>query len=66
MADKIKEMDTPEWKRKVQLEAIGAVVGGEMTPFSPPELRNPGPVNLTSVDEALIVGEARRKTKITR
>lgn len=63
----IREIDDPAWKEKVRREAIGGSFGGgEMPPFSPPQVRNPSVVNITSVEEAKIIGEARRNKKITK
>ncbi len=63
----IREIDDPVWKEKVRRDAIGGSFGGgEMPPFSPPQVRNPSEVNFTPVEEARIIGEARIDKKLTK
>jgi hypothetical protein len=56
----------PKWIELVNRDAKRSFGGGEMTPFSPPEVRNPSEINFSPVDEAKIIGEARINKKLTK
>ena len=64
--NRIPNWQDPNWMKLVNEDARKSFGGGSGITCSLPEVRNPGEVNMTPVEEAKIIGEARRNKELTK